>query len=190
MGKTLLSDEDIVKYLRDGWHFHKKNIGKYQYITTRRRQKTKSHGKYNDSDWNRILKIRKNLLWREVSPVNIIQEDEGGSELDIGAGTIMRMKKFEKVEKALLAKLKHYRAIRMSLDCIHMEEHTPAERYCTRWKFYTENHFEGAFDDYFDFFYETREHNTKKIVEENGDVYWITRAVTTFCMDCASYISK
>jgi hypothetical protein len=182
MGKKDLSDEDILKYLSEGWHFHPKDIGKYRYIITRRKQKTKSHGRFNDSDWKRIQELRKKWLEGKTAPVKIREENDTGSQPSVVDVRTRRANRYFKIVRAMQEKLKIYRATYMFILCEHNKE-----GYCTFWK-YSENQLQTFFGDYFHHFMDSRDKDAKQIIGENGDAYWVTRAIDSICTDCPAFL--
>ena len=183
MGKTPLSNEEITQYLEEGRHFHRKKRGNYEYITTRKRQKTWSHGAYNDLYWNRIMQLKKAFLERLVDEGYI--KSKGETTSDIAEIRKNKIKQHQKLQTSLQDEIKLWRALNTFLDCTHNKK-----GYCSYWKIPDGIPLLQKIDDYFEFFGETREQNAKNIVNENGDVLWMTRASALFCQDCSAFIKK
>ena len=183
MGKNPLSNEEIIKHLEEGRHFHRKKRGNYEYITTRKRQKTWSHGAYNDLYWNRIMQLKKAFLKRLVDDGDIKSKGENPS--DIAEIRKNKIKQHQRLLTSLQDEMKQLRALNMFLDCTHNKE-----AYCSYWKIPDGIPLIQKIDDYYEFFGETLEENAKKIVNENGDVLWMTRANALFCQDCSAFLKK
>ena len=104
MGKREPSDEDIRKWIKEGWKFTKRTKKGHVYITRRKGANLeRSHGRFKQSLWERIEKISH-------------EPEEPQREADTLSTFYML--------------LELLRASRKSGDCYHMDD----EGYCTYWR--------------------------------------------------------
>ena len=96
-----------------------------------------------------------------------------------------KIKHHQKLLTSLQDEMKLWRALNIFQDCTHNKE-----GYCSYWKIHDGIPLLQKIDDYYEFFGETREQNVKKIVCENGDVLWITKASALFCQDCSAFVKS
>ncbi|EMR74281.1 hypothetical protein MCGE09_00648, partial [Thaumarchaeota archaeon SCGC AB-539-E09] len=116
-------EEDIKKYIFDGWNFRRKISKNREYITRRKGQVERSLGPYTDDLWSLILNLRLGQQDKkeqtEKKVLNIDQRDEVRSKSKVGM----------EFEDRIQERLHYNRTINMMTECLH----TDSEDYCTYW---------------------------------------------------------
>ncbi len=59
MGNNGISEEEIKRFVEDGWSFRVKKSGNRHYITRRKGQRERSLGPYNEELWDMLQRIKK-----------------------------------------------------------------------------------------------------------------------------------
>ena len=169
------TDEELLSYLRAGWHIHKKPVKKYTYIIRRKGQTTRSIGRYTDELWSRIQTLehrltleQEELLTEQRKPV-----DDAATAMRREAG-----RRFAKARENIITRMTIYRGIAMSRDCKYKKDD-----FCTFWLWKEKMPIFSSIQDtmkpgveYF------REHR-----DEAGTKMYIVCAGPFYCANCHAY---
>ena len=169
------SDEELLSYLRTGWHMHKKKVKKYTYVVRRKGQDTRSLGPHTNELWSRI----KNLEHR------LTLEQEGlhaEQRKPIDDTTTERRRKasrrFVKARENILTTMTIWRGIVMSRDCKYKKDD-----YCIFWLWEEKMPFFSSIRDtmkpgaeYF-----------REYEDEAGAKMYIIKANPFYCANCHAY---
>jgi hypothetical protein len=71
----ILTEQDILEYLNEGWNFRCKNVKKYTYITRRKGQKEVSLGRYSKAQWLLIQNAKKSFSQLSKSAPRLFSSD-------------------------------------------------------------------------------------------------------------------
>jgi hypothetical protein len=169
------TDEELLNYLRAGWHMHQKKVKKYLYVVRRKGQDTRSIGPYTDELWSRIQNLEHQLtveqegLYAERSkPV-----DDAATERRREAS-----RRFVRGRENIIKSMTIWRGTVMSRDCKFKKND-----FCTYWLWEEKMPFFSSIQDtkkpgaeYF------REHK-----DETGAKIYIIQAGAFYCANCHAY---
>ena len=170
------TDEELLSYLRAGWHIHQKLVKKkYRYIIRRKGQDTGMIGRYTDELWSRIQNLehrltleREGLHAEQRKPV-----DDPTDKLRREAG-----RRFARARENIITRMTIYRGIAMSRDCKYKKDD-----FCTFWLWEERMPFFSSIQDTLKSGAEYyREHE-----DETGAKMYIIRAGPFYCANCHAY---
>jgi len=166
-----VSDEDILAYLKAGWHFHRKVVRRgakeYEYIIRRRGQETASIGRYDEETWKRFQRLRE-----QTYNENLEEEMKRISRKE-------SRKRFVKARENIITRLSIDRGGIMARTCIHV-----VNDFCSFWTWPDRMPFTHYFDDV----YKENVEYVKSL--DNSDSKWIVRAHSFYCANCGAYQRK
>lgn len=173
--KPTPTDEEMLGYMRAGWHMHKKIVKKkYEYIVRRQGQVTRSLGPFTEEFWSRIHNLEHRLALEEEG---LLKQSEPIEDTT----SEMRREAHKRIKKARENTTKHlngWRGMVKSTDCIYIKED-----YCYYWlweqrmPFFTsiqETKLPGS-----EF---VREHFT-----DNNMKCWVVKADVDYCVHCNAH---
>jgi hypothetical protein len=177
--KTELTDEEVLRLLSEGWHFHTKKVTKYTYMTCRKGQDTKSFGALDEETWKRIKNLeqqQEKKLWERG--YNSTKEKNH----DLDEWRRARTNTMNRLYRKGVEELSLYRGIFMQIDCKFKDN-----EFCTQWALHEKIPLFKHLDNYHKFFGETRADYAKKTEDDEGKTVWLIRATSFFCQNCSTY---
>ena len=177
MAERRNSEEEIKKYIFDGWNFRRKISKNREYITRRKGQVERSLGPYTDELWSLIAKLRLESHHEQEK-----QPEKTGLKIDQGYEARSESKVSLDFEDHIHEKLHFDRTIKMMTECLHRDR----EGYCTYWTWEKQpRFFKGIKQLYGEDLYMKKETMIKnKTVKQ-----WMMRTPAWYCTDCPAYIS-
>ncbi len=169
------TDEELLSYLRAGWHMHQKKVKKYSYVVRRKGQDTRSLGPYTDELWRRIQSLEHRLILEREG-----LHGERRKPIDDPTSDIRRKagRRFVRARENIITRMMIWRGIVMSRDCKFKKDD-----FCTYWLWEEKMPFFSSIQDtkkpgaeYF------REHK-----DETGAKMYIIRAGPFYCANCHAY---
>ena len=168
MGKKELSDEKIMEFLKDGWRFHTKESNNRMYITTRRKQEMKSHGRFSRDYWERIRQIEEQYESNAREEVVDASQQEDAST---------RHRRIYRAKNQLLRNLVIDRGTVKNMSCVHIED-----SFCTKWMYTGESFTSIIMRELF----RPGVEYIRKISDNDSDK-WIMRANQEYCSGCTMF---
>lgn len=173
-----LSDEDIMGHIRNGWHFYVKERGKYRHIIRRKGQLTRSHGAYDEENWERIQDLVEQWAKGLLEPMeDQTQEDVYDSKYHSRA-----YRRFMRLSEDIVKELRLYRGVHMFVYCRHK-----IDNYCSKWVWNEGFHLKKKLDDFYGFGIKQKKASSRKIVNNSGKEGIIFRASAIYCSNCSLY---
>ena len=182
MGNKGFDKEEILDYVKNGWHFRVKTVKRRRYITRRKGQKERSMGPFNPDLWSTITMLVHQTAEEKTSST---QEE---SVLEKGTNNLPKRPidwikaneefniKFERLNQ----RISLYRGIEMRRNCIHKDK----EDYCTYWNWEEEPDFFGLLDELLGSeCYEKRRISKKGLSVDR----WMVKAFQWYCSSCPVY---
>lgn len=169
--KRKISDDQIIKYFKDGWALSIKNVGKkYQYIVLRKGKDIVSLGAYDYSYFSHVMLLDQKLSLN-IDDSTKKSEDNLPSESGIKKETVHSL---HRVQITLRERLKDERANVKTRFCKHIED-----GFCTMWEYDTTtptfNYHKQTILDGIEAF---------RKVSSYGPGGWILRVTSDYCRDC------
>ena len=172
--KREITEEEISRYIDQGYYFRVKVANGKKYITRRKGREEKSLGRYAEKVWSMILRAR-NQSDEAITekPTETISEQPDENTLPDTHGIMEQLKEEISLSKALI----------MFTKCLHIEEGI-----CTYWHWETKP---GFFDilDKLDGVPLSSYALTDIVQEGRIEKRWTVKAQGLFCMNCPAYIS-
>ena len=175
MGQNVLSDEEITKYINNGWHWHIKRRGKYRHIIRRKGQLTRGHGAYDDETWMRIQDLVQKWAEGLLEPIeDQAEEDEYDSEYVSRAH-----RRFMRLSADIERELRLIRGVHMFATCRHKDEN-----YCTKWVWSQGFPLKKKLDEFYNFAIELKKESSRPFIDKTGREGIIFKASSTYCTGC------
>jgi hypothetical protein len=166
-----VSDEEILGYMRQGWRFHRKRVGKkYEYIIRRRRTTERGMGSFNEGFWDRIMALEYRFHSEE-------EEDRALPSLRASL-TLRDRRRIVRSRDQLISTLRSYRGVQMAEKCVH-----GVDGFCRFWVWDHEELFSRFYED----IYLPGTEYSRKIVSDGDMDAWIFRADDLYCAGCAAF---
>jgi len=145
LGNKGFDEEDVLGYVRDGWHFRVKSVKGRKYITRRKGQKERGVGPFDPDLWASINLFTPQSAEEETS---LIQEEsvleKGINDLPKGTPDWFRASvEFEMKWRRLLKDISMHRGLEMVRTCMHLDD----EGLCSYWSWENEPNFFGLLDE-------------------------------------------
>ena len=169
--KYEVSDEEILRYMRQGWRFHRKRVAKkYEYVIRRRRTIERSMGPFNEEFWDRIMGLEYRFHLEE-------EGDRTPPSLR-GSLTLRDRRRIARSQERLNKVLRHLRGVQMAKKCVHA-----VEGFCRFWVWEHKEYFSGFYED---ILIPGSEYSRRIVSDEKADE-WIFRADSLYCAGCPAY---
>jgi hypothetical protein len=178
MGKNSPEREEILGYIRDGWHFRIKTVKGRRYITRRRGQKERGLGPYKEDFWNLISHLVQ--LTAETGAPQTHDRDIPESETEEQSEVVPKWVHIEENFRRLMETLSMDRGVTMMMSCGHRDE----EGFCTYWNWEDKPDFVELMDKLrLDVLY------TKKtiLMGSHESERWVLKAMHWYCWGCSAY---
>jgi hypothetical protein len=176
--QKMTSEEELIKFILDGWNFRKKKTKERLYITRRKSQVERGIGPYSEETWNLIksLENRKKELKedREHEQIETIEKEEAEKIDEL-------IERERTIILDIMRSIALWRGIIQLAYCKHRKN-----GYCHYWNWESKPH--GY--DYLKSEYGDRIPNIKKMMlESHGKKKekWIVQAIGIFCANCTGF---
>jgi ElaB/YqjD/DUF883 family membrane-anchored ribosome-binding protein len=173
--KRSFTDEELLTYLKVGWHFHLKKVSKYEYIVRRKGQVTRSLGRYSDELWNRIQNLDHKLT---LELEGLLEEQSQTTDEPTRKMRRKAHRSFVKAREHIITRTTYWRGTIKSLDCRYI-----TDDYCTHWLWEERMPFFSSIQD-------TKLPGTEYLREnkdKSGIKSWTVRAEPFYCSTCHAY---
>ena len=171
--KREITEEEIKRYINQGYYFRVKESNGKKYITRRKGREERSLGRYTEKAWSMILRVQ-NQKDDAVKPVETTIEKPDKKAFHDILDKMEQIKEEISISKGLI----------MFANCLHNIEGN-----CTYWHWETKPRFFESMDE-LDIVPQTSYKLTDIVHEGRIEKRWTVKAKVLFCMNCPTYISE
>jgi hypothetical protein len=182
MGNKGFDEEDVLGYVRGGWHFRAKTVKGRKYITRRKGQEERGVGPFDPDLWASINRLIPQTAEEEAPS---IQEESvlGKDTNDLPKRThdwVRRSEEFRMELRRLQEYIFTHRGLEMVRTCMHIDD----EGFCTYWSWENKPNYFGLFEELMG----SGNYKKQKISKKDLPVdRWLVKAIHWYCSCCPVY---